>query len=74
MNAEIDYFETRAVEFARTLPMRDARRFLCGMLAATGHEDFARTREAFTTLCIADDQLELIASGQLKLKLGGDGK
>jgi len=67
----IYYFESQAVGHARTLPLHEARRFLLGMLAATSGQELESTRRAFTNLCIADDQLELIAGGQMKLNLGG---
>jgi hypothetical protein len=67
----IHYFEAQAVGHARTLPMHEARRFLLGMLAVTSGQELEGTRRAFTNLCIADDQLELIAGGQLRLNLGG---
>lgn len=63
----IHYFETQAVGLARTLPLSDARRFLLGMLAATSGQELESTRRAFTNLCIADDQLELISGGNFTL-------
>ena len=42
-------------------------RWQYNMLAATSGQELECTRRAFTNLCIADDQLELIAGGQLKL-------
>ena len=69
MKDAVSFFEAEAVKHALTLPLPDARRFLLGMLQIADAEALPQTRVAFTNLTIADDQLELIAHGQMKLDL-----
>jgi 2-keto-3-deoxy-galactonokinase len=58
-------FKYRTVQLAKSLTVPEARLFLKGVLlcAASDVEDL---RAAYTHLCTFDDQLELIASDQLK--------
>lgn len=67
-------FVREIAEHARALPMRDAVVFLQGCLALAGDaEVMAEVRRSYMLLRQGDEQLELIADGQLKLNLGRDG-
>lgn len=57
---------------ARTLPIHDACAILRGaLLVGEGHPALDRVGAAYVQLNAADDQLELLASPQLKLSLDG---
>ncbi len=71
---DIAFFRATAAATARTLPLPDALRFLRGaLLVASEHDAMSEIRVAYVQLHSSDSQLELIASGQLKLNLGSDG-
>lgn len=70
MTGDLDYFIRESVAHSRTLSLLEARRFLCGLLLL-GDEapELASVRKVFADLTDCDSQLELIASGQMKLPL-----
>jgi hypothetical protein len=71
----IHFYGKQVVAFARTLPVSEMIEFLRGALAVAGSNDSVEPiREAYIKLAAGDAQLELIASGQLKLPLGGNGQ
>jgi hypothetical protein len=68
------YVRMLAVQL-RMLPLADAVAMLRGALVVAGdHPAMQDLRGTFRDLVSADDQLGLLASGQLKLPLDGDGK
>lgn len=69
--SDAEFFQSEAVRHARTLPLAEARRFLSGMISIAEQGSLDKARIAFTNLCIADDQLELIAHPQRLLDLNG---
>ena len=74
---DIDFYRATATAAAtaRSLPLADAIRFLRGALLVAGESpEMTDVRNAYIGLQANDAQLELIASGQLKLNLGGDAK
>jgi len=55
------------------MPLAEAHRYLAGLLEIVGVDPVGDSlREVFRHLAVADDRLELIASGQLKLNLDGN--
>jgi hypothetical protein len=63
-------FVSESVRYARTLPYTGCLQYLRGMLKACGDLDaLGDVREIVQQLSDSDAQLELIASGQLKLNL-----
>lgn len=71
MSDASDFFEAQVVLHARTLSVPEARRFLRGLLESIEGDAFANIRLAYTNLCIADDQFELIAHPQGRLPFNG---
>ncbi len=72
---DIAFYRATTAATARTLPLADALRFLHGALIVAGEcPQMEEVRRVYIGLQASDAQLELIASGQLKLNLGGDGK
>lgn len=66
------FYRETVVALARTMPLAEAVKFLRGALIVAGeHEAMTDVRKAYVSLAHGDQQLELIASGQLKLNLGG---
>ena len=75
MNTPQDYFVVQAITHARTLPMADAVIFLRGLLQSCNDERaFAPVRNAYMALSQSDKQLDLIQTGQLKLKFNPNAK
>lgn len=69
MTAE-QFFISEAAKHTRGLSYRDSREFLRGLLLVCGDAaEVAALRDILRTLDTTDAQLELIASGQLKLDL-----
>lgn len=65
-----EIFIRQSIAFARTLPFGDAVTYLRGMLSLCGDHDMTpAVRDTFVRLSHCDEQLELLASGQLKLSL-----
>jgi len=70
VNPDSAFFLTEAVRHARTLPHPEMMTFLRGMSFATEDDpDFDAVRSICRNMAQCEDQLELIASGQLKLDL-----
>ena len=70
MNAHLDFFIRESVSHARSLPLESAMNYLGGMLLLSNESpQLGAVRSALNTLRNSDHQLELIASGQLKLPL-----
>lgn len=68
-----EFFVAHVAAEVRAMPITEARTFLRGLLALVGPDtNVEPLREVYRHIDSADDQLELIASGQLKLNLGGD--
>ncbi len=70
----IAFFVRQAGELARSeMSLRTARPFLRGALLLAGEHDAVEAlRTAYEALCVGDQQLELIAGGQLRLPLDGN--
>jgi hypothetical protein len=69
MNEREMFFVQQSITAARQLPHRDCVRFLQGMLFFGGeHEACSGLRGLIATLTEVDQQLELIASDQLKFR------
>jgi pyridoxal biosynthesis lyase PdxS len=63
-------FVRQSLAHARTLPLTEARIYLHGLMLLTeGEAGMGPVRIAYQHLCESDAQLELIASGQLRLPL-----
>ncbi len=70
MRTEEILFVSESLRHARTLPHGEMMRFLRGMCFATSEvEDYQEVRNLYSRLNECDEQLELIASGQLRLPL-----
>lgn len=70
----VETFITTVAKDIRRLPLNEARPFLAGLLTLMGEQaDVEPLREIYRSLDTADAQLELIASGQLKLDLSTSG-
>jgi hypothetical protein len=70
----ISFYVQRIADTARTMPLRDAAAFLQGALCLAGeHDAVAEVRTTYYRICESDAQLELIASGQMRLPLTGEG-
>jgi len=66
----IAYYVECITATARQMPLADARQFLRGALLVGGeHDAVAPLRQAYRRLHEAEEQLELIAAGQLRLNL-----
>lgn len=69
MNEREEFFIQQSIAAARELPHRDCVRFLQGMLFfGSEHEACAALRKLIAALTEVDQQLELIASDQLKFR------
>jgi hypothetical protein len=69
-----NFFVTEAVKHARNLSYRDAMNFMRGLLLVCGDvEEVAVLRRQFQLLQECDQQLELIAAGQLIFPLNLSG-
>jgi hypothetical protein len=65
-----EYFVYEAAAYARSLPLPDCARFLRGMLESVPDEQLTgKLRTLFPVVFECDRQLELIATGQMKLGL-----
>lgn len=77
MSAHIstEFFVASAAGEVRRMPVADARLYLRGLLLLVGEcAGVEPLREIYRQLDGADAQLELIAEGQMRLKLGGGGQ
>jgi hypothetical protein len=73
MDDPVEFFLTEAIAHARTLPMAKSVVFLRGLLQSCGDDKVAdQIRRIYIPLSESDRQLELIATKQLKLKLGAE--
>ena len=73
MSPEVRFFLTESVRYARSLPYVDCLKYLRGLLVTCGDtEEVAEIRELVRLMDKNDQQLELIASGQLKLGFDSD--
>lgn len=67
MNNAVEFFIKETAAHARSLPLNEAVVFLKGALEIAGDNDAVKElRGTYVDLSSADDQLELIASGQPK--------
>jgi hypothetical protein len=65
-----EFYVSTAINLARKMPMGEGILFLKGMLEVADGSPVAPTvRKAYNALFDCDHQLDLIASGQLKLEL-----
>jgi len=60
-------FKYRTIQLAKSLTISEARLYLKGVLLC-GENEVEDIRAAYSNLCAFDDQLELIASDQLKFR------
>jgi hypothetical protein len=64
------FFLTESVRHARSLPHPEMMAYLGGLSQATDQDpDFEGVRSIYRNMTRCEDQLELIASGQLRLDL-----
>ncbi len=69
MNAA-EFFVSKSIELSRKMPLGEGIEFLHGMLEVIdGSPAAPSVRNAYNVIRDCDHQLELIASGQLKLEL-----
>lgn len=74
MNNPKDFFVAESIAHARSLPLADAVVFLQGLLQSCSDADaLAPIRNAYIAMSQSDKQLELIQTGQLKLKFNENG-
>ena len=67
---EVEFFVSRSVSHAKAMTMPDGITFLRGMLLISkGTSAEAPARAAYNAVTECDQQLELIAAGQLKFAL-----
>ena len=76
MNENTGYFICECVAYARTLPISRSVDFLRGLLLVADPRatDLNQVRSALNKMTECDQQLELIASGQIKLALAPEPK
>lgn len=67
MNA-IPFFVQHSVLQARRMAMPEARQYLRGLLELAGTTELPDVRQAYAHLAECDAQLELISSGQMRMK------
>ena len=68
--SEAEFFVTKCIAMSRLLPLGDGIQFLHGMLdVIDGSPAAPPVRKAYNAMRDCDHQLELIASGQIKLEL-----
>jgi len=73
VNADEHFFITESIRYARSLPYLDCLKYLRGMLYACGDSPHvADVLDLVHKMEQNDQQLELIASGQLRLGLDSD--
>ena len=67
---DLDFFIRESVQHAKSLPINSSVSFLGGLLnLGKERKELSEVRRIFNSLRDCDHQLELIASGQLKLSL-----
>lgn len=70
MTEAAKYFLSESINLARTLPHQDCLRYLVGLLEVGGEaESLQALRHLVISMNENDQQLELIASGQMKFTL-----
>jgi hypothetical protein len=69
VSIEVEFFVRESVRLARSLPYPQMLSYLQGMSVSTSFELFPEVRKILFDLRECDRQLELIATGQMKLDL-----